>query len=571
MVLGCFGLGLESGKKVLFMAEKLRISSVGLGLWPCEMPRFTESEAEKKVFKALQSFLPEGWYAWHSLKLRTRKEGQFTEADFVIADPERPALLILEVKGGKIELIDGYWHQNGKPLQTPPLDQAFKFLNKLVTRFKEEDLDRPRIGAAVCFPDTYFSRQPTHDDLSGLVIGGQDLPYLDKILPDVMEHAVPNPSPAAGRWLECLHAFWGETWKPALNLGAKIRLEEENRFQLDLEQLQRLDEIEENDRVFLKGSAGSGKTLLAREAALRQAGQGKKVLFLCFTEALGKWLSDTITHPNITSTAVRVFAAQLLRDKARENPGSVPSEYWNAVSLRAAMDGLPPEEECWDCVIVDEGQDFSESDWMLAEECLRKPGRFWVFADEAQAFWDDRTTPASVQEFPKIKLSKPYRCPRHIQNLVDCYAGRCKPDFETLREGVQEKIIKVVPSSEERLTKQIGKEINRLLSEGLKPHEIAVISVRGRGAQENICHMSRIGDHWVVSATDKEADSHIICDTFLRFKGLERPAVIVTDLRLVSALYEKRMHIATSRALNLLRIIGVEEEIRKDPILGKLF
>ena len=567
----CFSaLGFESDKKVLFMVEKTRISSVGLGLWPREMPRFTESGAEKKVFKAIQSCLPEGWYAWHSLKLRTRKEGQFTEADFVIADPIRPALLILEVKGGKIELIDGHWHQNGKVLQTSPLDQAHKFLSKLVSRFKEEKLERPTIGAAVCFSDTSFSRQPTHDDLAGIVIGEQDLPYLDKILPDVMERAVPNPSPAGGRWVECLHALWGETWKATLNLGAKIRVEEGNRIQLDLEQLQRLDEIEENDRVFLRGPAGSGKTLLAREAALRQAGQRKKVLFLCFTEALGKWLSETIRHPNITCAAVRVFAASLLTDNAPKTSWSDPSEYWDSVSLRAAIDGLPPEEERWDCVIVDEGQDLSESDWVLAEECLRKPGRFWVFADEMQAFWEDRKIAESVQEFPKIKLSKPYRCPRHIQNLVDCYAGRREPDVETLREGVQEKVIKVVPSSEERLTRQIGKEINRLLSEGLKPHEIAVISVRGRGAQENICHVKQIGDHRVVSATDKEADSHIICETFLRFKGLERPAVIVTDLRLVSDLYEKRMHIATSRALNLLRIVGLEEEIRKDSILAKL-
>jgi hypothetical protein len=69
------------------MAERTRIASVTPGLWPREMPRFTESEAEKKVYKAIQSSLPEGWYAWHSLRLRTRKEGQFTEADFVIADP----------------------------------------------------------------------------------------------------------------------------------------------------------------------------------------------------------------------------------------------------------------------------------------------------------------------------------------------------------------------------------------------------------------------------------------------------------------------------------------------------
>jgi len=46
--------------------------------------------------------------------------------------------------------------------------------------------------------------------------------------------------------------------------------------------------------------------------------------------------------------------------------------------------------------------------------------------------------------------------------------------------------------------------------------------------------------------------------------------VIVTDLRLVSDLYEKRMHIATSRALDLLRIGGLEEEIGKDPRLAEL-
>ncbi len=62
----------------------------------------------------------------------------------------------------------------------------------------------------------------------------------------------------------------------------------------------------------------------------------------------------------------------------------------------------------------------------------------------------------------------------------------------------------------------------------------------------------------------------INCDTFLRFKGLERPAVIVTDLRLVSNLYETRMHIAVARAFNLLRIVGQEAEIRKDPRLVEL-
>ena len=109
-----------------------------------------------------------------------------------------------------------------------------------------------------------------------------------------------------------------------------------------------------------------------------------------------------------------------------------------------------------------------------------------------------------------------------------------------------------------------------MLAEGLQPSEIAVISVRGRGEIENICHNEELGGHKVVPATDHEADSQIICDTFLRFKGLERPAVIVTDLRLVSDLYETRMHIAVSRPTSLLRIVGVEKEMRKDQRLAEL-
>ena len=208
------------------------------GLWPREFPRHTESKAEKKVYTALKTSVPKGWYAWHSLRLRTREKGKFSEADFIIADPNRPGIFILEVKGGQIEQRDGQWYQNSHPLKSSPLDQAFSFRKKLIRRFEEESTKAPTIEVAVCFPDTTFDQQPAQDDLKGLVIGAQDLPYLNKILPDVMAHAVPEPWPVKGPWI----------------------------------------------RLLIKGSAGTGKTLLAREAALREARQGKRVLFLCYTE-----------------------------------------------------------------------------------------------------------------------------------------------------------------------------------------------------------------------------------------------------------------------------------------------
>ncbi|MFH2075254.1 MAG: hypothetical protein ABIJ57_07900, partial [Pseudomonadota bacterium] len=207
---------------------------------------------------------------------------------------------------------------------------------------------------------------------------------------------------------------------------------------------------------------------------------------------------------------------------------------------------------------MDEAQDLTEGDWILVAECAGKPGRLWLFADEEQAFWakrriqDDITT----RSF-RVRLKRPYRCPDSIQNLTDCYAGICEPDWKQIKSGVKNGVIRVVTGSEARLVRQVGKEINRLISEGLKPHEIVVLSLRGSSEPENIVHQDNIGGHPIAKATAPDAGSRIICDTFLRFKGLERPAVIVTDLRLVTSQYEKRMHIAASRAMSLLRIAVV--------------
>jgi len=177
------------------------MSQTNSGLWPREAPRITKSEAEKKVYNTLKTSLPKGWYAWHSLRLRTKKKGEFCEADFVIADPNHPSLLVLEVKGGQISQQDGHWYQNNLPLKEPPLDQAFHFRRQLIDRFKEDNVGSPTIGFAACFPDTFFSQQPAQGDLQGLIIGGQDLPYLDKILKDVMKRAVPDPWPLKGPWI----------------------------------------------------------------------------------------------------------------------------------------------------------------------------------------------------------------------------------------------------------------------------------------------------------------------------------------------------------------------------------
>ncbi len=233
--------------------------------------------------------------------------------------------------------------------------------------------------------------------------------------------------------------------------------------------------------------------------AQREAAKGKRVLLLCFTEALAAFLSGCLRKSNVEVGAVKQFAMQLLGEISPGKPLSRTVDYWKEVTLRAAVDGLPSEEKRWDTVILDEGQDFSGDDFEFAGECVRPQGKLWIFADQGQAFWPDRLLDSEmVRGFPKCKLKKPYRCHPAIQHLDDCYSGHCEPDQKLLQKGLKEGAIGIVTSSEKRLLKQIEKEIKRLLSGGLKPGDIAVLSLRGRGSEEGITHRREIGGHPIV-------------------------------------------------------------------------
>ena len=459
-------------------------------LWPKELPRQTDSNAERKVYEALKRGLPKGWHAWHSLRLRSRITGQPDETDFVIADPSKPSLLILEIKGGVIEVSDGRWLQNGHAMDSPPINQAFDFRSNLIDRFRDHKIHSPKIGCAVCFPDVLFEKGPPGDDLRGVVIGEKELPYLEDILPLVMAQAVPEPWPTNNnRWLHALHEFWGETWIPEICLGSRVQLDEEKRLRLDHFQLEIMESHEDNDRLLIQGGAGTGKTLLAMETAQREASKGKRVLLLCFTEALAAFLRECLKKSNVEVGAVKHFAMHLLGEISPGKPLSKTVDYWEEVTLRAAVDGLPTEEKRWDTVILDEGQDFSGNDFELARECVRSQGKLWVFADQGQAFWPDRLLGSEmVRGFPKCSLKKPYRCHPAIQHLDDCYSGHCEPDRKLLRKSINEDVVRIVTCSEMRLRKQIGKEINRLLNNGLEPGDIVVLSLRGMQSEEGIVH-----------------------------------------------------------------------------------
>jgi len=537
------------------------------GLYPREKPRATESNAEIAVYESLKVHLPARWYAWHSLRIM-QDDGIFGEGDFVIANPER-GLLVLEVKGGNIEQRDGRWFQNSKPMARDPRAQGNDFVRKLISRLERAGCSPPAYGVATCFPDVPFDTAPGEDDLARTTIGRQDLPWLDERLKSLMERGLPPPRRSRGRWIERLHELWGDTWIPTLKLGTRSRIEESERAKLDEQQARTIQMVERNLNLLVEGGAGTGKTLLAREAACRFASEGKRVLLLCFTNALAEWLRRTIATPNVRVSALGQLALAFLRSvgSAAKEPTDKPG--WDRLVLDVAADVLPKIPRDWATVILDEAQDLSDIDWELVFE-LARDKRFWIFHDPLQHFWTDRHLPPQLESFFHVQLPESHRCAAGIMALANCYKDQTTLEHaaETIREAIASGAISIVQCpGEGSVPDRIANEIGKLRSANFRQSDIAIISVRGQ-TRARTFGLERIGAYRLVKADDPLAENEIIDDTFLRFKGMERPAVIVTDLNLIHDRREVRMYIAVTRALTALRIVATGDAILADPVLA---
>lgn len=524
-----------------------------LGLWPKEQPRPTQSTAEYAVYKALVLQLPKGWSAWHSLRVRT-DNGIEGEGDFVFAIPDR-GFLVLEVKGGNLDMRDGRWFQNGHPLDKAPREQAHSYAKTLLNRLKERGIGSVPYAILTIFPDTAFSKPPSQDDLANLLLGEQDLPWLVEAIEARLDQTFPADYVLPkSNWPALLHEFWGETWLPRLKLGQRARINAEERYRLDRIQLELIDALIGNRRLLVEGVAGSGKTVLAAEAARRMAASGKKVLYLCFTDALAQWLASSLEEYGVQVATVPRYALACLQQAGLVDDVPASQDAWFDISLRAAVEALPESHARPDVVIIDEAQDLLPNDWLLIEELARNAVA-WTFQDPAQAFWPDRQIPEWAGSGGRFTLSRCYRCPDAITEFSLSLRGE-EHDAVCLQEGYDQGIVAQVKApSTSALESRIENEIRKLRSQGFAPEQIAVISLRGQSASDGFACRQKIGSFPVVRADDPQMGSQIVADTFLRFKGLERPAVIVTDQRLVDKRLGVRQHIALTRATDVVRLV----------------
>jgi hypothetical protein len=542
---------------------------------PVELPRHIlddpKRQGEVAVYDSLQRTLADDYHVFYSVMWTATQNGRRSrdgEADFVVVHPER-GLLVIEVKGGRVVCRNGEWTSTDGDGQVhkikDPYDQASQ--NKYALEKKLPWVEHwggvfILHGHAVVFPDCGRSR-----DLAG--------PHIEPTLTSFAEDLG-----RLGRRVEAAYGYWrGNTGskmsitpermdslrkflKPSFELvlspAVMLRQAEHAIATATEQQMRILDFIASRPRALVPGVAGSGKTVLAVERALRFARDGHRTLLTCFNRALAEELRARIpAEDNLTIRTFHHYCLEMAEKagvERRPEPGEPDAlrrwyEEDHPEWLAEALERLP--EERFDAIVVDEGQDFELAWWVTLTESLRDPqdGPFYVFHDPGQAIFRPSALPTDLPVFGALNhnLRNSQPIARIVQSLLASemqITGPPGPDVEWHEASTQQELKKAIKSLVHRMQHDMG----------LAPGDIAVLTAQSPSK----CGLGAEGEIGNLPVTFDASDSRrVLLATAQSFKGLERPAIILAGIdRAVENEQRQILYVAMSRARLFLAIVG---------------
>ena len=522
--------------------------------------------SELIVYELLEQ-LGDAFTVFHSvqwLKKHNKYKSTWKENDFLLLHPQLGGLVI-EVKGGDVEFKNGVFRQINRETKevsilseekkNDPLSQAidgiYHYRKLLDTLTKTKDLsDRFPIEAAVWFSmsdeaKAKISSFPLkYREASGAVLDHKDISVGIKSIYNVFDfygshNKVHISEEEYDMIVEAIASDFELVSAPATK---KDKLERAF-IKLTNEQNSLLDYISEQENATIQGIAGTGKTMIAKEAARRYGAEGRNVLFLCFNKFLFNDLVHRFPYKNVTYFNIHTFIAHY-----KGGVDLTTSERRSAELLGIDWDMLD-----FDDVIIDEAQDFLNDEILYFKEFSEyKGGHFMAFFDKNQLLTTEEVPEWIQKSECKLRLTK--NCRNTYEIAVTSY------NVIDLEMDSTVMSVKGEPTSicfvGNMMKPQLGKLINILTGEkyGYDYSEIVVLSLCSE-------QTSVLKDTKKISgiqfSTTKEPNS-VWITTASKFKGLESKVVIITDIKedCFTDEYKKRLfYVACSRATQQLFLL----------------
>ena len=558
------------------------------------------SPGEREVFRRLKDD-PEtrDWIVLHSLDVAEHVTNIAGEIDFVVIVPGK-GVLCVEVKAcSSLRRRDGLWYygRNGKPDARGPFKQASTAAHSIRARLAAQrpGLSRIPFWSTVLFPYLEFSikSEEWHEwqviDNRGFRSGA-----VGKLLSNVLDQARRflqtrasthwfNPESSEPDVQQCVTI--AEILRPDFEFFESARFRsgklERELVAYTAEQFGALDAMEANPRVAFIGPAGTGKTLLAIEAARRGASAERKVLLLCFNRLLGKWLEGQFSAPG-TEVVSRTLHQHMLAVSNTDVAETPDHTFWESLLPVRAMESLLEDEgetNQFDELVVDEAQDILRGEYLDFLDLSLKgglaSGRWRFFGDfEKQAIYSAANI--SLAEFfesrcdhtPVYDLRINCRNTPRVAELVHLL-GRLSPPYRrVLRpdDGLEPEI-KYYSNDVDQHSLLLN-SIGTLRSEGFANQDVVILSPKA----DAVCAASKVHGHPSskrLRPFEKAMGGYVGYCSVHAFKGMEAPAVIVTDIdRLDAPTSAALFYVAVTRALQ--RLIILVHEPAKAEILRTL-
>jgi len=531
-----------------------------------EHPKF-ETATEREVWEVLRTRLGPDDVLMANLRLSDEVKDH--EAD-IVAIIGGAGVVVIEVKGGSVGVVDGQWRQSGNDTRTfDPVDQAraTKYaIRKYVEadpRWRNSSRRRIRWAHSVALPNTEL-----HDDFSmpdcprWAVHGNGDIADLASRLHDVVVRQETRNVPPSPDDVDLIVEILNGRHLPVLDVSAEGRARAAEADRLTQEQATLLQVTRLLNRVEVRGGAGSGKTVLALTQA-RQLARGhgghkaQRVAVVCYSLGLAAHFNRVVEtwgrrhRPAFVGTFHALGRSWGAPDGSRDN-----SDFWE-VELPAIMKDLAAglaDGQKFDSIIVDEAQDFADSWWAPIMGALKdqETGGLFAYSDENQRIFQRFGGPP----VPLVPLVLDHNL-RNTKQIGDAF-NPLAPMRMQLRGGNGPDVEFVRCSAADALG-TADEQVDRLLELGWKSDEVMLLTT-GKRHPEQIERGSESdpAGYWR-SFWD---DGDVFYGHVLGCKGLERRAVVLcVNEDKAGDRSRERLYVGLSRATDQLIVVGDPEVV----------
>lgn len=328
------------------------------------------------------------------------------------------------------------------------------------------------------------------------------------------------------------------------------------------EQFSLLDFVNFNPRCLITGGAGTGKTLMAIEVALRKTAENLNIGLFCFNKQLGEKLLSSIYKMIVNQDSVS-FCGTLHKYMITQTTIKLPTNYKEHKTF--FQDTLPlqfliehddiSENEKLDFLIIDEAQDLITRNFLEVFNIILKGGiknGNWImfgdfsnqaiYSHDSDKIYELLNSYTSFTRFPPLEIN--CRNTKNIAKQNTLFTGIELPKF-TYRNNEGNIVSCRYPNQKDH-AKEIEKILLEITKRGIPLEKITLLSPK---TIEN----SIISNYKDILNLFKKGLQH---STIQGYKGLENNIIIIYDLdEITSARIQKLLYVGISRAKQELYIV----------------